>query len=114
VADETRTSRDVIRAAAEAYFREGHGEWLANLDDLAERIDRALFESEDQERFAARAAISSVLALAIGQLRELDRRMARDGFQVYSDPLRGALGELEHVRQLLADTQAVQSTGPGR
>jgi hypothetical protein len=39
VADETRTSRDVIRAAIEEYFREGQGEWLANLDDLAERAE---------------------------------------------------------------------------
>lgn len=48
--DQTMTSRDVIRAAAEAYFREGHGEWLANLDGLAERIDRALFDPRTDGR----------------------------------------------------------------
>ena len=42
------------------------------------------------------------LALAIDQLRKLDRRLVKNGFLAYSDPLRGALAELENVRQLLA------------
>lgn len=42
------------------------------------------------------------LAKAIEQLRQLDRHLTRNGFRVYSEPVRAALAELESLRTLLA------------
>lgn len=51
-ADRTTTSRDVIRAAIDGYFHDGKLRWM-EAEDLAERIDRALFGDGSHEESAA-------------------------------------------------------------
>lgn len=56
-------------------------------------------------------AASGALAGAIDQLRKLDRRLTRNGFREYSDSVRGALAELESVRQYLGALREETTSG---